>query len=484
MQTSYEPENPPVTADLAGRVAALLPTGGRVLLSGGGEALARAAAAAGVFLAERNLAFEEDGDDGSARRFDALVLEEPSSGSHPLTGLLHRARHLLADKGRLFLLAPAGADPRDRIVALSETGFVILDEDWTQGTGLFQARKEEIFVTEYQEGDEAAILALFRGSFHAERTAERWRWEYAENPYGNRVISEAFAEDGALVAHYAAYPVRFHRERPGGDGPDNPAETLLAQQVGDTMTAPEVRKIGRGPTSVLARTVRHFYAHFCAGRIAFNYGFNTGNIQRFSMSFVRARRIEDVPFRVRPVRGEGVPPLRPPRWLVRKLGGYRCERVTAFDQRWDELFARVRASYGFLIERDARYLDWRYARCPDPRYFTYAVFRRRRLIGWGVFRQLGDRLFWGDALFDPRYPEAARLLLAEVLAEPVHAETRVIETWATDRPAWWSRWIDALGFERRPEPEALGLVFVPFERDIERELGAELYYTKGDSDLF
>ncbi|HEX2645337.1 MAG TPA: hypothetical protein VHU81_20230, partial [Thermoanaerobaculia bacterium] len=440
MQTSYEPENPPVSADLAGRIAALLPRGGRVLLSGGGEALARAAAAAGVFLTERDLsfeAFEEDGDNASgsgapARRFDALVLaeprEEPSATSHPLTGLLHRARNLLAEKGRLFLLAPAGADPRDRIVALSETGFVILDEDWTHGTGLFQARRESIFVTEYQEGDEAAILALFRGSFHVERTLERWRWEYAENPYGNRVISEAFAEDGALVAHYAAYPVRFHRERPGGDGPDNPAETLLAQQVGDTMTAPEVRKIGRGPTSVLARTVRHFYARFCAGRIAFNYGFNTGNIQRFSMSFVRARRIEDVPFRVRAVQGEGVPPLRPPRWLVRKLGGYRVERVTAIEEsdgRWDELFERVRGSYGFLIERDARYLGWRYARCPDPQYFIYAVFRRRRLIGWGVFRQLGDRLFWGDALFDPRYPEAARLLLAQVLAEPAHGATRV-----------------------------------------------------------
>lgn len=487
MQTSYEPEPPPAATDLAGRIAARLPPGGRVLLSGGGEALSRAAASAGVFLTERDLsfeAFEEDGgadSDSPARRFDAVVLEEPAAGPHPLAGLLHRARNLLSDQGRLILLAPAGSDPRDRVVALSETGFVILEEDWTHGTGLFQARKEAIFVTEYQEGDEEAILDLFRRSFHVARTAGRWRWEYAENPYGNRLISEAFAEDGALVAHYAAYPVRYYREKPGED---SAAETLLAQQVGDTMTAPQVRKIGRGPTSVLARTVRHFYARFCDGRVAFNYGFNTGNIQRFSMSFVRAKRIEDVPFRVRELKGEGVAPLKPPHWLIRKLAGYRFERITTFDERWDELFERVRGSYGFLIERDARYLEWRYARCPDPQYFLYAVFRRRRLAGWSVFRQLGDRLFWGDALFDPRHPEAVRLLLAQALAEPVHAGTRVIETWATDRPAWWSRWIDALGFERRPEPEALGFVFVPFERDLERELGAELYYTKGDGDLF
>jgi hypothetical protein len=477
LQTSYEPAEPDVPAD---RLAARIPAGSRVLLAGRGPATqgaARALEKAGlVYTTEPLLEEREPG----GRTFDALVL--PLDGlSQPLAPLLHRARTFLADQGRLFLLSPAVPGPeaeRERIIALSETGFVILAEE----PGLLAARKESIFVTEYQEGDEEAILALFRASFHVDRSLARWRWEYQENPYGNHVISEAFAEDGALVAHYAAYPVRFHRETGTG------SEELAAQQVGDTMTAPEVRKIGRGPTSVLARTVRHFYARFCAGQVAFNYGFNTGNIQRFSMSFVGARRIGDAPFRVRELAGR---PVAPPAGLVRWLAGYRAERVERFDERFDELFRRVRGSYGFLVQRDARYLDWRYGRCPDPEYFSYAVFRghgrRRLLVGWGVFRQLGDRLFWGDALFDPRYPDAARLLLAHVLAQPAHQGTKVIETWATDRPAWWSRWIDALGFERRPEPEALGFVFVPFDRNAgqtEAELRSELYYTKGDGDLF
>jgi hypothetical protein len=112
------------------------------------------------------------------------------------------------------------------------------------------------------------------------------------------------------------------------------------------------------------------------------------------------------------------------------------------------------------------------------------VFRRRKLVGWSVFRQRGERLAWGDALFDPRAPAALPLLLAHVLATPEHQGTEVIETWATSRPAWWSEWVRGLGFESRPEPQELGFVFVPFGMDPEADFRADLYYTMGDSDLF
>ena len=94
-----------------------------------------------------------------------------------------------------------------------------------------QARREAFFVRAVQDGDEEQILPLFRRSFFVERSVERFRWEYQENPYGNRKISEAFTEDGRLVAHYAGYPVRFHSEVRGEP------RALPALQVGDTMTS-------------------------------------------------------------------------------------------------------------------------------------------------------------------------------------------------------------------------------------------------------
>jgi hypothetical protein len=407
-------------------------------------------------------------DPTPAESQDAAVLSGPVQPE-----ALAAARRLLKDKGRLVVASPP-EDFQPLAVALSEVGFVLLKPDGV-------ARKEDYFVREYREGDEEQILPMFQRSFYVQRSLARWAWEYRENPYGTLRISEAFTGDGKLVAHYAGYPVRFHDETRGGE-----PRKLPALQIGDTMTEPAFRHVGRGPTSLLGRTVRHFYARFCEGQVAFNYGFNTGNIQRFSMSFVGARRLESLPFHVLDLEKRPIAVIPPNRFLSR-LAGYRVERIAHFDARWDEFFRRVSGSYRLLVERDARYLEWRYARCPEPESFLYAVFRgvrRSRLVGWSVFRYKEGRLRWGDALFDPHHPGAVRQLLTAVLTAPEHRQAKILETWITSRPAWWRETLLALGFESRPEPDDLGFVFVPFGEDPEEAFRAHLYYTMGDSDLF
>ncbi|HEY7215239.1 MAG TPA: hypothetical protein VIC28_11450 [Thermoanaerobaculia bacterium] len=387
-------------------------------------------------------------------------------------GATHRS---LRDQEKVLIpVPPADLDPRQLVIALSEAGFVILKPARGEAPGgPFLARRDSFFVREYRQGDEERILPLFRRTFYVERSLARWGWVYRENPYGELKISEAFAEDGRLAAHYAGYPVRFHRQL-GGE-----RRTLQALQVGDTMTEPALRHVGRGPISLLGRTVRHFYARFCEGQVDFNYGFNTGKIQRFSLSFVGARRLESLPFHVLDLAER---PLAPPGAFLSRLAGWRVERIRHFDERWDRFFERVSGAYRLLVQRDARYLAWRYARCPDTEYFIYAVFRRGRLAGWSVFRRKEDRLLWGDALFDPRYPDAVRQLLAGALAE--HREAKTVESWIVSRPSWWRERVLRLGFESRPEPNDLGFVFVPFNYDPEEDFRAHLYYTMGDSDLF
>jgi hypothetical protein len=418
----------------------------------------------------------------AAGEVDAVVLLDGLAGSPPerLKAILERAHALLAERGRvLAVTAPGGPGPRELTIALSEAAFAIVKQVPLEIPGeprrqAFAGRRDEYLVREYRQGDEHQILPIFHGSFYVERSPERWRWEYAENPYGNRTISEAFTRDGQLVAHYAGYPVRFWSDT-GGE-----PRSRTALQIGDTMTLPSVRGVGRGPTSLLARTLRHFYARYCEGRVAFNYGFNTGNIQRFSLAFAGARRLEDVPYFER----DAGLPLPGPGRLRALLSGLRVERVTSVDGRWDEFFQRVRGGYRCLIERDARYLDWRYLRCPDAAHALYAVFHRGRLAGWSVFRRRSDRLLWGDALFDLDRPEAARAVLAHALAEPENRGVRTVAAWVTDRPAAWRRLMEGLGFERRPEPDDLGYMSVPFEEDPEEDFRAHLYYTMGDGDLF
>ncbi|HWW62347.1 MAG TPA: GNAT family N-acetyltransferase, partial [Thermoanaerobaculia bacterium] len=290
-------------------------------------------------------------------------------------------------------------------------------------------------IRRYRDGDEAAILELFGRAFHTPRTAGRWRWEYQRSPFGNERISLAFDEHGQLVAHYAGYPVFFR------DG----NRDRLAHQIGDTMTDPAIRHVGRGPTSLLGRTALHFYENFCEGTASFNYGFNVANIQRFSIRFLRAHAVEPVTYRAR-----DASTLRPIARGERWMRGYRLERIAGTNAEWDGFFERVAPHYGFLIRRDAQYIRWRYLECPESPYVVVAIRKWHALAGWIVFRIRDDRFTIGDALIDPRFPDALEVMLRH-LVPPYGVAT--IEGWFPPRPAWLDPILHDAGFTIRPEPQ-------------------------------
>ena len=242
------------------------------------------------------------------------------------------------------------------------------------------------------------------------------------------------------------------------------------------MTDPQVRHVGRGPTSVLGRTALHFYETFCEGQVAFNFGFNVSNIQKFSMRFLRSDRVFPIVYRTRAA------PLPRIGRIGRWARGYRLELVRETTPEFDALFERVGGDYHFLVRRDARYLGWRYLDCPDVPYVIVAVRRWRRLVGWMVYRIRDNRFTWGDALFDRHDPDAVSVALRHVVAAHL---VDVIEGWFPHRPDWFDRALTDLGFEERPEPQDLSLMCVPFTMaDATSRMRESLYYTMGDGDLF
>ena len=402
-----------------------------------------------------------------------VLLEAPRRDEAAVSTALRALHSSLPPGEKLFWTGPAAHSRRLRI-ALPEAGYVIERRSFDEpaGTETVVARPDRFVVHGYHEGDEGRILELFGASFGGSRSRARWAWTYRDNPYGAHRISQAFDAEGHLVAHYAGYPVWFHRAGPSGD------ERVPALHIGDIMTARHIRHIGRGTTSLFGRTVGHFYARFCEGSVAFNYGFTTATARRFAQLFLGVKEVEPVPF----ARRDASRPWPRLSFPERLRGGFRVERVTDFDARFDDLFSRVRDRYALLVTRDARYLSWRYAACPDGSYASYGVYRWGRLVGWSVFRLLSERLVWGDALFDPAYPQAVGCLLARAAAD--HAVATAIEGWFPPRPASWGATTAALGFEPRPEPDHLSLVAAPFGWDPEDDFRRRLYYTKGDSDLF
>lgn len=320
----------------------------------------------------------------------------------------------------------------------------------------------------YRSGDENAILDLFGRSFHAPRTLEQWRWKFQDDPYGRERISLTF--DGpALVAHYAGYPVPFVMR--DGD--------VVAHQIGDTMTDASVRHIGRGPSSILGQTALHFYERFCEGKVAFNYGFNVANIQKFSLRFLRSDRVEPVTYRVRDLRMKPLPPMRK---LERWARGISLDLVQSVSAEWDALFARVGPQYLFLGRRDSTYVTWRYLQCPDPKYTVVSMRKWGKLVGWIVLRIREGRLSLGDMLIDPDHADALEAALRHLT--PLFPAS-LVEAWCPPRPSWLDRYLREIGFETRPEPQDLSVMCVPFMRnDAVEAMRSELFYTMGDSDLF
>lgn len=406
-----------------------------------------------------------------AEPFDTLLWRAPwrteEASSHELAPL-HR---LLAPRGRLIVVVSL-AGRRELLLELFRLGFVHLEEHEvdlsTSKVRAIALRREDFSLRALQPGEESAILELFTPSFHVQRSIDHWRWKYENDPWGCRNVTIARGPEGELAAHYAGYPLPLAHVSPGGRRRD-----LLAMQIGDTMTDPRFRQVGRGPTSLLGRCIRHYYTAFCEDRVAFNFGFNTGNIQKFSMLFAGAHRIEPVGYWLRPA---APPPA---------AAGYRTTRVTSPGPAFERFFDRVAEHYGLLVRRDPAYLRWRYLDCPDqPPFVLLAAWRFFRLVGYAVFRRRGDQLAWADALFDPRHLASAGDLLRHALALPEHQGVSSIEAWFPPRPGWFWPRLSGLGFSARPEPHDLSLMLVPhLERDAATLLRERFYYTLGDGDL-
>ena len=473
--------------------------------------------------------------------FDAILLFAPTS-STPAEHLATAAQ-MLSDDGKLIVVtAPTRADcPEsdsypDTLTQFEasalESGFrlqrnVVLEAALetaqshdlptptagTEATGEPPLRRAMVL---YRDGfrlrkcadsDIEQILTLFERSFYHHRPEEHWRWKYQANPWGNEKITiiertpstesrraetpgiEEADSEVSLVGQYCAYPVPWIRH-------DTQAGTrrMLCHQVGDTMTAREVRSVGRGPTSLLARAARHFYARHCHGQVAFNYGFNTGNIREFSKRFVGALDVMPAPYRVLPLpRAETRESWNPDRSIVQRIkdrltgssSSVEVRRVETLDERFDQLVDLSLSQYRLLVERSSSYLGWRYLAAPDAEYKLYAAFDEERLLGWGVFRQREDELVWGDALFEEA--DGGRMAAAAILDHAIaeaDGATRVV-AWFNPHPAWWDRWLVKAGFAAEPEPNDLAMVVVPFEwADPVPTLEADLYLTMGDSDLF
>ncbi len=228
-----------------------------------------------------------------------------------------------------------------------------------------------VTVRELRPGDEPGILELFRRTFGVERSSAHWRWKFLDDPAGREVVV-AVDRDGRIVGQFAALPNRGRV-----DGREAPISQLL-----DHMVDASLRRHG-----VYAAMARSFHERFVApAPLGTWYGFNLEDVHRIQRDLYGMQPLSPVESWSRPV-GTGADAAR---GATARLADalVRVERVRRSPEGTDELWSRARSRYGAAIERDARYLDWRYADCPDVDYALLAARHRAtgRLLALLVLR--------------------------------------------------------------------------------------------------
>ena len=202
----------------------------------------------------------------------------------------------------------------------------------------------------YRPGDEEQILRTFNmvfrevcGPSFADRTMAQWRWQYLDNPVGNR-ISLAVAKDGTVVSQYAGVPLR--------------ADTAFGEQIFvhcvDSMTHPDWRKGLKRP-GIFVLTGWPFSAHSRKIGDALLYGFPVEMAERIGRKYLEYHFLRVIDFLARDAALEPLP----------LPAGFTVAKVKAVPADVDALYQRMRAGKQCLLRRDRSYLNWRYVQIPS-----------------------------------------------------------------------------------------------------------------------
>ena len=334
-------------------------------------------------------------------------------------------------------------------------------------------REGDILLKEYEPGDETAILASFNRIFAAidksfrARSLESWRWQYLENPSGQRMVS-AFAADGTVVAHHG-----FILQRLRTRGQDT-----ICGQVVDTMVDPAYRR-GLQRVSLSALLSNRFVSHFGGegtDRVAFFWGAPIRVAMRVGESQGQYEVVRTQLKLVAPV--QAIAGDADPRVEVRVVDRFPAD-VDAF-------FEGMAPGFGAIAIRDRAQLDWRYCDRPGFRYRIATARRDGRLVGYAVFAKghFDGRDNQGlvcDWLVERRDEGVQRALLGWLLAE---ARREAVEQLVAIVPDSCDEWAMFQALGMRAQTTHYPIVSWTCARRFDPEwLRWNWYYTLGDTDL-
>lgn len=319
----------------------------------------------------------------------------------------------------------------------------------------------------YRCGDEHAIVRLFERAFGLRRDLAVWRWLYDQPPLGRRVVV-AEADDGDIVAHYAAIPLWMTVE----------GREVIGNHCVDSMVDPSMRR-GLAHEGPFLRTARCFFEHLGDPAPSYlNYGFPNRAAYRVGTNHLEYLTT----FRPIPALFHNLYDGSPAPSLG-VASGYEMRRIERCGGDVDDLWRRLAPTYGFALRRDAAYLNWRHADCPVPHeLFEVRHHGSLRAVvalraGWSSASILAITDWLGG--LDDR--DALRAVLGHALERAREERLERVELWLPERSPLFAA-CRSLGFsvEASPFTMVCRLPRTPGQLAWHRD---RWFYTIGDSDV-
>jgi GNAT superfamily N-acetyltransferase len=241
--------------------------------------------------------------------------------------------------------------------------------------------------------DSEALLSMYQEIFGAEETEasrRRWHWQYQENPYRPPEGPEIWVacEGETLLGQYATMPVRLKvAER-----------TLRASWGMDVMVKPGIQRKGIGSRLFLYWD-RQVEASLGLGLSPSSYALfrklqwqDVGPVPCYTrlldVRALLARRLGGfVASLLAPAARFVLALAFPARRSASAEAGVRVQPLSGgFGPAFDRLWERAAPGFDFVVERSARYLEWKYRQVPFVSYEVFQAVAGDELSGYLVLR--------------------------------------------------------------------------------------------------
>ena len=253
----------------------------------------------------------------------------------------------------------------------------------------------DYFVREYRDSDREELVSLLERGLNIGRADDRLRSVYEANPAGPALVS--VAEDrssGKVIAAYAVFPFRLMAE----------GEVLLVGQRGDLIVDRSFR--GQGIFKALRP---HVVARASEAGMAFTLSMpnpaawaghrsmgctEVGRLvtmllpldaTRIARRYLPGNVLGSVASHIVGVVGGLI--WREARF--RDRGEYTCHPLSAFDERFDQLWQEASSLRAIMTIRDRTYLHWRWTILGRDQW-ALTVERGSRLAGYALVRRRAD----------------------------------------------------------------------------------------------